>query len=99
MRFLGAEFRCKNSPSLLADEAEGPRHLSEPESCESYTWAALPKQVTPSAHHRRFQKIAPENRSILPGPRGCRCLWPCKVLRPDLTKMFHVKHFCPIEPP
>jgi hypothetical protein len=50
----------------------------------------------PSARRRGPFQIAPENRSILPVQRRGRCLGPCKVLGPERTKVFHVKHFCKV---
>src|SRR5208283_497408 len=47
----------------------------------------------------RHSSNAPKDRSNLQDRSGAAVLRPCKVLGPNRTKTFHVKHFCPIGQP
>ena len=59
---------------------------------------AMPFSTEPSQRSGRIAliKIAPKIRAILQDRRRNRCPEPCKVLGPDRTKMFHVKHSCKV---
>jgi hypothetical protein len=49
--------------------------------------------VTVPMAHRTFNRRNPTHT------QAARRMRPCKVLAPNRTKTFHVKQFCPIEPP
>lgn len=47
----------------------------------------------PKSRRHRVIPIAQKFWPVLHGRWANRCLTPCKVFGPDLTKMFRVKHF------